>query len=137
LSRRRFLASLQKFIPELQLSDLHPGPSGGRAQALSPDGKLVAAFVFNRGEGMLQVRKPPSPAATSSPETGAMIADELEAIQPCNGCLLPSQAGRVDERTGVGFSEHTTLRVTKSALRFPSALPQSRSENPRRFMPAR
>ncbi|HLT18864.1 MAG TPA: L-2-hydroxyglutarate oxidase [Thermomicrobiales bacterium] len=82
LSRRRFLASLQKFIPELQLSDLHPGPSGVRAQALSPDGKLVDDFVFNRGEGMLHVRNAPSPAATSSLEIGSMIADELEAIQP-------------------------------------------------------
>ena len=80
LSRRRFLASLQKFVPELELGDLHPGPSGVRAQALSPDGKLVDDFVFNRSEGMLHVRNAPSPAATSSLEIGSMIADELETM---------------------------------------------------------
>lgn len=80
LSRRRFLASLQKFIPELTLSDLHPGPSGVRAQALSPEGELVDDFVFNRHDGVLHVRNAPSPAATSSLEIGRMVADELEQM---------------------------------------------------------
>jgi L-2-hydroxyglutarate oxidase LhgO len=78
LSRRRFLASLQKFIPELTLHDLRPGPSGVRAQALSADGSLVDDFVFDQGDGYLHVRNAPSPAATSSLEIGRMIADELE-----------------------------------------------------------
>ena len=81
LSRRRFLASLQKFIPELKLSDLRPGPSGVRAQALSSDGELVDDFIFGRDGRTLHVRNAPSPAATSSLEIGAMIADELEAIE--------------------------------------------------------
>lgn len=81
LSRRLFLESLQKFIPELQLSDLHPGPSGVRAQALSDDGELVDDFVFDREGGALHVRNAPSPAATSSLEVGGMIADEMEAMQ--------------------------------------------------------
>ncbi|MEZ4520226.1 MAG: L-2-hydroxyglutarate oxidase [Thermomicrobiales bacterium] len=80
LSRRRFLASLQKFIPELELSDLHPGPSGVRAQALSSDGKLVDDFVLDREGRTLHVRNAPSPAATSSLEIGRMIADELEKM---------------------------------------------------------
>jgi (S)-2-hydroxyglutarate dehydrogenase len=80
LSRRRFLESLQKFIPELQLSDLRPGPSGVRAQALSDDGELVDDFVFDRSGGALHVRNAPSPAATSSLEIGGMIADEMEAM---------------------------------------------------------
>ena len=79
LSRRRFLGSLQKFIPELKLSDLRPGPSGVRAQALSSDGELVDDFIFGRDGRTLHVRNAPSPAATSSLEIGAMIADELEA----------------------------------------------------------
>lgn len=80
LSRRRFLASLQKFIPELELSDLRPGPSGVRAQALSPEGELVDDFVFDRHAGTLHVRNAPSPAATSSLELGSLIADELEQL---------------------------------------------------------
>jgi L-2-hydroxyglutarate oxidase LhgO len=82
LSRRRFLASLRRFVPELELSDLRPGPSGVRAQALSAGGELVDDFVFDRGEGVLHVRNAPSPAATSSLEIGALIADELESMQP-------------------------------------------------------
>ena len=80
LSRRRFLEALRKFIPELQLSDLHPGPSGVRAQALSEEGELVDDFVFDRQGGMLHVRNAPSPAATSSLEIGRMIADEMEQM---------------------------------------------------------
>ncbi len=80
VSRRRFLASLQKFIPELELTDLRPGPSGVRAQALSADGELVDDFVFDHDGGILHVRNAPSPAATSSLQIGAMIADELEQM---------------------------------------------------------
>lgn len=77
LSKKRFLASLQKFIPEMTMDDLLPGPSGVRAQALSLDGKLVDDFVIDRGEGVLHVRNAPSPAATSSLQIGAMIADAV------------------------------------------------------------
>lgn len=77
LSRKRFLASLQKFIPEMTMDDLLPGPSGVRAQALSLDGKLVDDFVIDRGDGVLHVRNAPSPAATSSLQIGAMIADAV------------------------------------------------------------
>jgi (S)-2-hydroxyglutarate dehydrogenase len=80
LSRKRFLASLQKFIPELRLDDLLPGPAGVRAQALTADGQLVDDFVIDRGEGVLHVRNAPSPAATSSLQIGAMIADAVEEM---------------------------------------------------------
>lgn len=80
LSRRRFLESLRKFVPELRLSDLHPGPSGVRAQALSEDGELVDDFVFNRHASVLHVRNAPSPAATSSLEIARLIVDELEQV---------------------------------------------------------
>ena len=78
LSRKRFLASLQKFIPELTAADLLPGPSGVRAQALSDDGSLVDDFVLDRGIGVLHVRNAPSPAATSSLMIGNYISDAVE-----------------------------------------------------------
>ena len=78
LSPGLFLESLQKFIPELTRDDLLPGPAGVRAQALKADGKLVDDFVIDRGEGVLHVRNAPSPAATSSLQIGAMIADAVE-----------------------------------------------------------
>ncbi|XP_027024120.1 L-2-hydroxyglutarate dehydrogenase, mitochondrial [Tachysurus fulvidraco] len=74
---------LQKYIPELQPSDVVRGPSGVRAQALDRDGNLVDDFVFDGGVGelgsrVLHVRNAPSPAATSSLAIGMAIADELE-----------------------------------------------------------
>jgi L-2-hydroxyglutarate oxidase LhgO len=77
VSKRSFLASLRAFVPELELSDLEPGPSGVRAQALSTDGALVDDFVVDRADGVLHVRNAPSPAATSSLAIAAMIADAL------------------------------------------------------------
>jgi len=78
VSKRSFLASLRAYIPELQLSDLRPGPSGVRAQAMAADGTLVDDFVVDRADGILHVRNAPSPAATSSLAIAAMIADTLE-----------------------------------------------------------
>jgi L-2-hydroxyglutarate oxidase len=77
LSRKRFLASLQRYVPELTEADLLPGPSGVRAQALTTDGQMVDDFVIDQSEGMLHVRNAPSPAATSSLQIGRYIADVL------------------------------------------------------------
>jgi L-2-hydroxyglutarate oxidase LhgO len=78
VSKTAFLASGRVFVPDLQLDDLQPGPSGVRAQALAPDGALVDDFVVDRAGGVLHVRNAPSPAATSSLAIGAMVADALE-----------------------------------------------------------
>ncbi|KAJ3613459.1 hypothetical protein NHX12_019708 [Muraenolepis orangiensis] len=74
---------LQRYIPEISLSDVLRGPAGVRAQALDRDGNLVDDFVFDGGVGavgsrVLHVRNAPSPAATSSLAIGEMIADEVE-----------------------------------------------------------
>ncbi|KAF7710757.1 hypothetical protein HF521_009629 [Silurus meridionalis] len=58
---------LQKYVPELQTSDVIRGPSGVRAQALDREGKLVDDFVFDigveeLGSRVLHVRNAPSPA---------------------------------------------------------------------------
>ncbi|PIO16251.1 hypothetical protein AB205_0145680, partial [Aquarana catesbeiana] len=77
------LKELQKFIPELSVSDIVRGPSGVRAQALDRDGNLVDDFVFDGGSGdiasrILHVRNAPSPAATSSLAIAEMITSEAE-----------------------------------------------------------
>lgn len=74
---------LQKYIPELSVSDVLRGPAGVRAQALDRGGNLVDDFVFDGGVGdvgsrVLHVRNAPSPAATSSLSIAEMIADEVE-----------------------------------------------------------
>jgi L-2-hydroxyglutarate oxidase LhgO len=80
-SRGAYLKSLQVYMPEMVLSDLLPGPSGVRAQALASDGKLVDDFVVDTSAGVLHVRNAPSPAATASLAIGALIADTLEEIE--------------------------------------------------------
>jgi len=80
-SKSAFLRSLQRYVPELTAADLIPGPSGVRAQALSPDGALVDDFVFDvQGEQVIHVRNAPSPAATSSLTISRLIADKADEV---------------------------------------------------------
>jgi len=72
-SKTLFCKSLQKLVPEVTPDDLEPGGAGVRAQAMSPDGKLVEDFSFAQAEGVLNVINAPSPAATAS----LAIADEI------------------------------------------------------------
>jgi L-2-hydroxyglutarate oxidase len=78
ISRRAFVAPLRRFVPELSVRDVLPGPSGIRAQALDRDGKLVDDFVVHRTERAIHIRNAPSPAATSSLALAKLIADEAE-----------------------------------------------------------
>jgi L-2-hydroxyglutarate oxidase len=77
-SKRSFVSDLRRFVPELHVGDVLPGPSGIRAQALDRDGKLVDDFVVHRTERALHIRNAPSPAATSSLALARLIADETE-----------------------------------------------------------
>ena len=72
-----FVKSLQKMVPELQESDLAPGGSGVRAQAVDKNGNLLDDFHFVRSKRMIHVCNVPSPAATASLEIGKEIVDML------------------------------------------------------------
>jgi len=74
VSRRALLASLRRLMPDLRAQDLHPAPAGVRAQALSPDGKLVDDFRFEWSPRAVHVLNAPSPAATASLSIGRTIA---------------------------------------------------------------
>ena len=76
-SRKEFCRSLQKLVPEIQVSDLSPGGAGVRAQAMSPAGKLVDDFHFEEGPGILHVLNAPSPAATAALAIGQTIAERV------------------------------------------------------------
>ena len=78
-SKRSFVAEMRRFVPELGIADVLPGPAGIRAQALDRDGRLVDDFVVHRTERALHVRNAPSPAATSSLALAKLIADEADA----------------------------------------------------------
>jgi (S)-2-hydroxyglutarate dehydrogenase len=77
-SRRSFVTDLRRFVPELDVGDVLPGPSGIRAQALDRDGRLVDDFVVHRTERALHIRNAPSPAATSSLALAKLIADQAD-----------------------------------------------------------
>jgi 2-hydroxyglutarate dehydrogenase len=77
VSRRLLVREAQRFVPELQVSDVRPGPAGIRAQALGRDGALVDDFKLARTGRAVHVLNAPSPAATASLAIGELIASEV------------------------------------------------------------
>ncbi len=65
LSKRAFVNAARRYVPELTVADVVPGPRGIRAQALDPDGGLVDDFRISRRGSVIALRNAPSPAATS------------------------------------------------------------------------
>lgn len=82
LSTRRFVSAAQRYVPELTVADVLPGPSGIRAQALDADGSLVDDFRVHRRGRVLAVRNAPSPAATSSLAIAEHLVEGLLAELP-------------------------------------------------------
>jgi L-2-hydroxyglutarate oxidase len=74
LSRRAFLRSLQKLVPELKDGDLVPGGSGVRAQLVMRDGALWDDFHILEAPNAVHVLNAPSPAATASIAIGRHVA---------------------------------------------------------------
>ena len=72
-----YLKLVQKYCPQLQVSDLRPYPSGVRAQAVMKDGSLVHDFLFAESPRSLHVCNAPSPAATSAIPIGGYICDKV------------------------------------------------------------
>lgn len=78
-SRRRFARSLRRLVPGVEARDLVPARAGVRAQAVSPDGRLVDDFLIVDGERSVHVCNAPSPAATSSFPIGRAVAERVAA----------------------------------------------------------
>lgn len=74
LSKRRFVAALQRLVPEVCGEDLVPAGAGVRAQAVSRDGRLVDDFHIVEAPGMVHVLNAPSPAASASLAIGRHVA---------------------------------------------------------------
>jgi L-2-hydroxyglutarate oxidase len=77
LSRRRFVGAARRYVPELRLDDVVPGPSGVRAQALDPDGSLVDDFRVTVRGRVVALRNAPSPGATSSLAIAELLVDQV------------------------------------------------------------
>ena len=71
-----FVKALQRLVPEIQGSDLEPGVSGVRAQAMDKSGKLLDDFYIIQSERFIHVLNAPSPAATASFAIGTTIAGQ-------------------------------------------------------------
>lgn len=72
--RRRFLAALQRLVPEVRSDDLAAGGAGVRAQAVLPSGDFVHDFLWVDGDAAVHVINAPSPAATASLAIGDEVA---------------------------------------------------------------
>jgi len=66
LSRNAFAREAARYLPDLSVTDLRPGPRGIRAQAMDARGGLVDDFVITGAGRVCHVRNAPSPGATSS-----------------------------------------------------------------------
>jgi L-2-hydroxyglutarate oxidase len=71
-----YIHRVQKYLPAIKTSDLHPFPPGIRAQPVTRDGKIIDDFLFATSARSLHVCNAPSPAATSAIPIGEHICNE-------------------------------------------------------------
>jgi L-2-hydroxyglutarate oxidase LhgO len=101
-SKKLFVQAAQRFVPELTPNDVVEGPAGIRAQALTPDGKLVDDFVINQDGPIVHVRNAPSPAATSSLAIGQSIADTVATAFALDAEYRGGRPTNDEQRTTAG-----------------------------------
>ena len=77
LSKKVFVQSLQRLIPEVREEDLVKSENGVRAQALTKDGKLVDDFLIVTNSRSTHILNAPSPAATASIAIGQNISTRI------------------------------------------------------------
>jgi L-2-hydroxyglutarate oxidase len=75
-SKKLFVRQLQRLVPSIQQSDLTPGNSGVRAQAVGADGSPIDDFVIEPHGNTIHVLNAPSPAATAC----LSIADHIDKL---------------------------------------------------------
>jgi L-2-hydroxyglutarate oxidase len=80
-SKRLFVQSCQRLLPEVRMEDMTPGGSGVRAQAVAANGTLVDDFRFVARERFLHVLNVPSPAATASLPIGREIVEMVRKVR--------------------------------------------------------
>ncbi|GAB3070890.1 L-2-hydroxyglutarate oxidase [Intrasporangium mesophilum] len=78
VSRRRFVARVRRYVPEIGDDDVLGTEAGVRAQAMDTDGSLVEDFRFSQVGPVFCIRNAPSPAATASLAIADMVVDRLD-----------------------------------------------------------
>ena len=76
-SKKAFVRSLRRLVPEIEEDNLYPVPAGVRAQAMMKDGRLLDDFLMVEGRNSFHVLNAPSPAATASISIGETIAERV------------------------------------------------------------
>jgi L-2-hydroxyglutarate oxidase len=78
VSKAAFVRALQKLIPEIRAEHLKAAPAGVRAQAVTPDGRLLDDFLIEDAGAVINVCNAPSPAATSALNIGTTIVGRIQ-----------------------------------------------------------
>ena len=78
-SKRAFVKTLQKLIPDIQSADITEGGAGVRAQACDAQGNLIDDFMILETKSVINVWNAPSPAATASLAIGEAVAQKALA----------------------------------------------------------
>lgn len=78
LVKRRYVANVRRYLPDVRSGDMVRSTAGVRAQAVRRDGSLVDDFVLQSTDRVLLVRNAPSPAATSSLAIAEHIVSALD-----------------------------------------------------------
>lgn len=81
-SKKLFLKTLQRLIPNLTMDDIHPGRSGVRAMLLNEKGDTKDDFRIEYKDTSIHVLNAPSPAATASLAIGDNIREMAEKRFP-------------------------------------------------------
>ena len=81
-SKRAFVKTLQKLIPDIQSGDITEGGAGVRAQACDAQGNLIDDFMILETKSVINVWNAPSPAATASLAIGESVAQKALAHFP-------------------------------------------------------
>lgn len=72
-SKRRFLKTLQRLVPDLREKDIRPARTGVRALLLNKEGDTRMDFRIAYGEDSIHVLNAPSPAATAALSIGDAV----------------------------------------------------------------
>jgi L-2-hydroxyglutarate oxidase LhgO len=99
ISKARFVRAAQRLVPDVTTADLVPAPSGVRAQAVSPDGRVIDDFVVRYTPNAVHILNAPSPAATSCLSIGLTVVQEALS---CGAASTLSAAANA--RVGEGFA---------------------------------
>jgi L-2-hydroxyglutarate oxidase LhgO len=76
-SRRAFMRSASRYVPDIGVADVTRAGSGVRAQAVDRDGSLVDDFRITHDDAVTCVRNAPSPGATSSLAIASHVVDQV------------------------------------------------------------